>query len=63
MRVFVDKELCIGCEACVDICPEVFEMQDDLAVVKIEDDVPDDLEAAVEESAETCPVEAITVED
>lgn len=63
MRVFVDKDLCIGCEACVDICPEVFEMQDDLATVKIEDDVPEDLEAAVEEAAEACPVEAITVED
>ncbi len=63
MKVYVDKELCIGCEACVDICPEVFEIQDDVAVVKLDDDVPEDLEAAVEEAAEACAVEAIVVED
>ncbi len=63
MKVYVDKELCIGCEACVDICPEVFEIRDDLAVVKLDDDVPEDLEAAVEEAAESCAVEAIIIED
>ena len=63
MKVFVDKELCIGCEACVDICPEVFEIQDDLAVVKIDEDVPEDLEASVEEAAEACAVEAIIIEE
>ena len=63
MRVFVDKELCIGSEACVDICPEVFEIQDDIAVIKIDDDVPEELEAAVEEAAEACAVEAITIEE
>lgn len=25
----VDQECCIGCEACVQICPEVFRMQED----------------------------------
>jgi len=59
----VDEELCIGCEACVEICPEVFEMQSDVAVAKIEDDIPDDLEDTCREAAESCPVEAILVED
>ena len=63
MRVRVDEELCIGCEACVEICPEVFEMQSDVAVAKIEDDIPDDLEDTCREAAESCPVEAILVED
>jgi len=63
MRVRVDEELCIGCEACVEICPEVFEMQGDAAVAKIEDDIPDDLEDTCREAAESCPVEAILVED
>jgi len=63
MRVRVDEELCIGCEACVEICPEVFEMQGDTAVAKIEDDIPDDLEDTCREGAESCPVEAILVED
>lgn len=59
----VDEELCIGCEACIEICPEVFEMQNDVAVAKIEDDIPDDLEDTCREAAESCPVEAILVED
>ena len=30
----VDKEKCIGCGACISICPkEVFELKDDKAVV------------------------------
>ena len=63
MKVYVDKDLCIGCEACVDICPEIFEIQDDLAVVKIDDDVPEELESCVEEATEACAVEAIIIED
>ena len=63
MRVKIDKDLCIGCEACIDICPEVMEMQDDLAITKIEDDIPEDLEDAVREAAEACPSQAIEIED
>jgi ferredoxin len=63
MRVKIDKDLCIGCEACIEICPEVMEMQDDLAFPKIEDDIPEDLEDAVREAAEACPSQAIEIED
>ncbi len=38
-------------------------MQGDAAVAKIEDDIPDDLEDTCREAAESCPVEAILVED
>lgn len=61
MKVRVDKETCVGDEACVEICPEVFEMQGDVAVAKAED-VPKNLEEKVNEAAKACPVEAIIVE-
>ena len=62
MRVTVDEEACIGCGLCVEECPEVFEMNDDKARVKV-DEVPDDATASCKEAAENCPVEAIQVED
>lgn len=62
MKVRVDEETCIGCEACVDTCPEVFEMASDKAVVKMSE-VPEHLIASCKEAAENCPVEAIQLED
>jgi ferredoxin len=62
MKVKVDEKTCVGCGECVDMCPEVFEMDDDVAVTKIED-VPADLHDSCREAAEACPVEAIIVEN
>ena len=61
MKVRVDKETCVGDETCVDECPEVFEMQGDVAAAKMET-VSKELEKKVEEAAKNCPVEAIIVE-
>jgi ferredoxin len=58
----LDKSGCIACGLCVEICPEVFRMgDDDLAEVWV-DEVPEELEANVMESLESCPVSVITVE-
>jgi ferredoxin len=61
VKVRIDKETCVGDETCVEICPEVFEMEGDVAVAKMED-VPKDLEEKVNEAATACPVEAIITE-
>jgi ferredoxin len=61
MKVSIDADLCTGCGACVDDVPDVFSMGDEVAEV-IQPEVPEDLEEAVQEAAEGCPVEAITVE-
>jgi ferredoxin len=61
MRVTVNEEECIGCGLCVETCPDVFELKDDKAVVKMED-VPENLAESCREAAEECPVEAIQVE-
>lgn len=62
MKVSVDADLCTGCELCVETCPDVFEMDADIAVVKTEQ-VPDDAEDSARQAADECPVEAITVEE
>ena len=63
MRVRVDQELCTGCGLCVEICPEVFEMNDDGLAEAKEKDVPEDLASDAREAAEDCPVEAIIIEE
>ena len=62
MRAIVDADLCIGCEACVDICPEVFAMAGDLAVAK-SGEVSADLEALTRDAASACPVDAIVCQE
>lgn len=62
MRVKVDQDLCTGCELCVDSCPEVFEIHEDLSRAKVKV-VPEDQEDCVREAAEDCPVEAIIIEE
>jgi len=60
MKAKVTDE-CIACERCVEICPAVFEMGDELAKVKT-DPVPAEYEDDVREAADQCPTDAIIVE-
>jgi ferredoxin len=62
MRVRIDEEACVGDGACVEICPEIFEMAGEIARVKKED-VPEELRASCREAAEECVVEAIVIEE
>lgn len=61
MKAVVDKDLCTGCGLCEDTCPEVFEVVDGVATVKV-NKIPDDLIDRCQEAADGCPVEAITLE-
>jgi ferredoxin len=61
MKAVVDKDLCSGCGLCADTCPEVFEIKDNIAIVKV-NKVPEDLIESCKQAADDCPVEAITCE-
>lgn len=61
MKAHVDQDTCTGCGLCPDICPEVFEMEGDVATVKV-DTVPAGAEESCREAADGCPVDAIRVE-
>ena len=62
MRAIVDRKTCVGCGICADNCAAVFQMDDGVAKV-IADDVAIGDADDCREAAESCPVEAITIEE
>jgi ferredoxin len=62
MRVTVDAGRCEGHARCWDLCPEVFDLDDEGHAVVRSADVPTGLEAKVQQAARNCPERAITVD-
>jgi ferredoxin len=56
-KVHIDTSECIGCGACVEICPAVFRLSEDAVAELVRDDVPDPL--CAQEAIDTCPVECL----
>ncbi len=54
----VDADLCTGCELCVDIAPNTFELSDEGISVVIDPEGDD--EETIQEAIDSCPVEAIS---
>jgi len=61
LKVRVDRELCIGVSNCVAIAPTVFELDDENKAVVL--DPTSVNEQTILEAAESCPQDAIIVED
>ena len=61
-KVVIDAEECIGCESCVELCPDVFDFDDaeEKACVKLPEGGD---EGCIEEAITTCPVECIHWEE
>ena len=61
MKAIIDAEACVGCGLCVNMCAEVYQMQDDKAIV-IGDSIAKEIVESAKEAASSCPVEAIKIE-
>ena len=57
MSIAVNHDLCIGCGACVSLCPDTFTLS---AEGKSDVSSQENVECA-KTAAESCPVQAITV--
>lgn len=62
MKAFIDQEICIGCNLCVEICHEVFILNSSGKAVAKVDIVPKEIEGKCRGAAESCPVSAIHCE-
>lgn len=60
MTATVDHQICIGCTLCTQICPAVFRMETDKAIV-YENPVSGGNHGCARSAAEQCPVQAIAV--
>ncbi len=63
MQPKVNKEVCIGCGACVSLCGAVFKLGEDGKSEVIEGISYEESNECIKQSIESCPVQAISVEE
>jgi ferredoxin len=62
LRIIIKKDACIGCEICVNTCPEVF-MEWGLYMRPVFEVMePGRYKALIEKAVEDCPVRAISID-
>lgn len=61
MDVIIDEERCIGCGRCMEICPAVFYVDEEIGKSKVIDPDACEFVGCCEAAEENCPVEAILI--
>lgn len=59
--VRADVTLCQGYANCVDLAPDVFDIDDDGVVVLLECEITDANRARIEQAVQSCPVSALSI--
>jgi len=60
-KIVIDQDECLGCEACVETCPNAFIMDEEKGKAAVKDGADPD-EECVDEAIASCPAECITKE-
>lgn len=63
MKVEVNQETCIGCGLCMNVCPKVFNLDDNGKSELVCDLVPEEDENEIKQCIDMCPVGAISGDD
>ena len=61
MKVIVDFDVCASTGACMQVCPEVFEVRADGYLYILQEEPGEELRDSVMSAAEMCPTAAITI--
>ncbi|MCB0954752.1 MAG: ferredoxin [Ilumatobacteraceae bacterium] len=61
MKVSVDYDVCASTGACMQVCPEVFEVRSDGYLYVLQEEPPAELHDKVRTAADLCPTAAISV--
>jgi ferredoxin len=59
-NVTIDKDECIGCQSCVEICPDVFGFDDGEEKAYVLENFDENADCA-EEAQASCPADCITI--
>lgn len=59
MKLEVKQDLCIGCGACVNTCPNVFSFNNEGYAQAIVEDIKEEDQEKAMEALESCPTDAI----
>ena len=57
-KVWIETDDCIGCQVCTEVCPEVFDFDDDEGKASVMEGTNADADC-VEEAIVSCPAECI----
>jgi ferredoxin len=60
-RVTIDTDESIGCQTCVELCPEVFDFDSEAEKAQVRDEITEN-EQCIDEAVDACPVSCIIVE-
>ena len=60
-KLSIDQDECLGCEACVELCPSVFSFDEDAGLADVIEGADADAEC-VDEAIASCPAECIIKE-
>jgi ferredoxin len=63
MKVNVDYDVCASTGACMQVCPEVFEVRSDGYLYVLQEEPPVELHDKVREAADLCPTGAISLDE
>jgi ferredoxin len=62
LKVWVDRDLCIGAATCIAIAPKTFLLDSDAKAIFL-NTTPEDTDETIIDAAKGCPVAAIIIED